>query len=120
MEIIKQMGRDDIEATSAGTNVYIQTGASYNSILTMGEHNVDISTHTSKPVTSGLIDWADRVYCMTRAQAGLLKKMYPQFEHKVKTLSEADVYDPFGGSLDDYKTCCAQITDSVKKILEEI
>jgi hypothetical protein len=37
MEIIKEMGRDDIEATSAGTNVYIQTGASYNSILTMGE-----------------------------------------------------------------------------------
>lgn len=120
MELAKQRLRDDIDAVSAGTNVYIQTGASYNSILTMGEYNVDISSHTSKPVTSGLLDWADRVYCMTRSQAGLLKRMYPQFENKIDTLSQADIYDPFGGSLEDYKTCCAQINDAVKKILEEI
>lgn len=120
VDILKKNNRDDVDVASAGTNVYIQTGASHNSILVMGENNIDISNHTSKPVTSGLLDWADRVYCMTRAHSEHLKKMYPQFEHKIKTLSNVDVYDPFGGTLEDYKVCSLQITDFVKKVLEEI
>lgn len=120
VDLLKQNKRDDVDVTSAGTNVYIQTGASHNSIRVMGEKNIDISNHTSKPVTSGLLDWADRVYCMTRAQSELLKKMHPQFEHKIKPLGKVDVYDPFGGTVEDYRACSLQITDFIKKILGEI
>lgn len=120
VDLLKQNKRDDVEVASAGTNVYIQTGASHNSVLVMGENNIDISNHTSKPITCGLLDWADKVYCMTKTHANMLKETYPQFEYKIKTLSQSDVYDPFGGTFEEYKACSLQITDFIKKILEEI
>lgn len=118
IELLKTKMRRDVEVASAGTSVYLPSGASYNSIMAMAERNIDLSSHTSRPITSGSLEWADAIYCMTKGQANLVKTMYPDYQHKVFTLSQNDISDPFGGSLEEYKLCANQIFEAVKAIVE--
>jgi protein-tyrosine-phosphatase len=55
---------------------------------------------------------------MTKEQANLIKTMYPIYRHKVLTLSQNDITDPFGYSLKEYKSCGEQIFEAVKAIVE--
>ena len=66
----------------------------------------DISPDYSKPVTPGLIEWADVVVTVKREHALDLRDEYPEAASKILHLA-SDVPDPLrlGATLTDYEKC---------------
>lgn len=117
IELLKEKGIKGVEVSSAGTSVSFSSGASYNSIMTMAKKNIDLTSHTSRMLTDGMLSAADAVYTMTRSQAAMVKRMFPGFSGKVRPLAERDITDPFGGDLDEYQTCADEIYAGLLNIL---
>ena len=111
--------RESIRITveSAGVSAYDGSSASKNAILAMEAEKVDLSAHKSQSAECDLLKNAALVLTMTRAHLKHVKAIHP--EANAFTLGEyagtlTDVSDPFGGNLEEYQTCAAQI----KKLLE--
>ena len=117
IELLKEKGIKGVDVSSAGISVFSPSGASYNSIMTMAKKNIDLSSHTSRALTDGMLDAADAVYTMTGAQKDYICRMFPQYAHKVHMLANHDVMDPFGGDLDEYQACADEINDGLLRLL---
>ncbi|MBR2743667.1 MAG: low molecular weight protein arginine phosphatase [Clostridia bacterium] len=117
IELLKEKGIKGVEVSSAGTAVSFQSGASYNSIMTMAKRNIDLSSHTSRMITDGMLASADAVYTMTRSQSEFLKRMFPEYSNKVRPLAPRDISDPFGGDLDEYQACADEIYAGLLNVL---
>jgi protein-tyrosine-phosphatase len=67
--------------------------------------------HVSQYITPELMEWADLVLTMTQGHQQQLVSLFPEKIESIHTLKqyvrpgsgEADVIDPFGGSLGDYQ-----------------
>ena len=93
------------------------SAANKNAILAMQAQKLDLASHKSQPATKELLESAALVLTMTRSHLSQVKAICPTAA--AFTLGEfsetlADVLDPFGGNLDEYLSCAAQI----KKLLE--
>ncbi|MBQ3378922.1 MAG: low molecular weight protein arginine phosphatase [Clostridia bacterium] len=117
IELLKEKGIKDVWVSSAGTAASFPSGASYNSIMTMAKKNIDLTSHTSRMLTDGMLEAADAVYTMTRSQSMQIKRMFPQFSHKVRPLAANDITDPFGGDLYEYQACADEIYEGLLNIL---
>jgi protein-tyrosine-phosphatase len=112
--------RENIKITvsSAGVSASRSSPASKNAIRAMELEKIDLSAHQSQPANAALLQNAALVLTMTRAHLSHVKTACPTAN--AYTLGEyagslMDIADPFGGSLDEYKTCATQI----KKLLDE-
>ena len=91
----------------------------------MAERGVDISQHRARTVTGGQVAEADLILVMSREHQNLLENTWPQYRWKVRRLSEMagkrrDVQDPYGGSVEEYRTCADIIADYIDQGLEQI
>src|SRR6266536_2873860 len=84
------------------------------------ELGVDGGRHRSQPVTRELVEAADAVYCMTRAQRDAVSAMAPQAAERTFCLDpRADVPDPFGQPLEKYRACAKRLQGLVRSRLTE-
>jgi len=111
--------REGIEITvsSAGVSAFGGSSASKNAILAMEFEKIDLNNHKSQAALREILENAALVLTMTRSHLSHVKAACPTA--KAFTLGEyagslMDVSDPFGGNLEEYRTCAAQI----KKLLE--
>ena len=93
------------------------SSASKNAVLAMEHEKIDLSGHLSRAAAVDLLENAALVLTMTRVHLSHVKVACPAA--KAFTLGEfagslMDIADPFGGNLEEYRTCAAQI----KKLLE--
>ena len=95
---------------SAGVSAIPGLPASREAIEVMAKRRVDLSYHRSKALEIEDVKRADLVITMTNAHKAVLVLSYPEFSHKVFTLSEmisdrdlSDVPDPFGQDLEMYE-----------------
>lgn len=108
--------RSDAEVESAGIFAIEGASASDGAIEAMKEKGITLH-HSSKPLTQELVDWATVIVTMTHGHKLAVLEMFPNVEHKVKTLSEYagkgifDIQDPFGGSVEIYKETARQIEE---------
>jgi protein-tyrosine phosphatase len=73
-----------------------------NAISVMKEVGVDISNEYSKPVTPGLLAWADVIVCVNNGHADYLIEDYPDISPKIHRL-ESDIRDPYGEPAAEYR-----------------
>lgn len=99
-----------IHVASAGVSAIPGLPASREAIEVMAKRGVDLSYHRSKALEIEDVKRADLVITMTNAHKAVLVLSYPEFSHKVFTLSEmisdrdlSDVPDPFGQDLEMYE-----------------
>lgn len=111
------------QTDSAGMSVFYPSGASGHAINAMREYGINISGHKSKQVSLSEIEWADLILTMTETHKSYLTLQYVDSQEKIFTLSEyageenCDVSDPFGGSLQEYKSCAKQLERLLEKII---
>lgn len=70
--------------------------------------------HISTPVSEELCERADCIVGLTETHAMRLIMTFPSYATKIRALTE-DIADPFGGYLERYKECLAQIDKVIKK-----
>ena len=112
---------------SAGVSAGNGYPASNNAIDAMSSENCDLTAHMSSQISREMLANASIVLTMTKAHLQVAKSIYPQAH--AFTLCEysgqkGDVSDPFGGDLQTYIKCAAQIKQlilsSMTKLREEL
>ena len=88
----------------------------------MSEYGISLDSHRSVSLANRLLRMADNVYCMTENLRRSLLAMAPEMEPKVRLLGgeSGDIEDPMGQPVQFYRKTAARISQSVKKILEEL
>ena len=128
-KLLDEKGRSDIEVSSAGTAAAVGSPASEGAYLVGMEKGLDLSAHTARQVTEALIDDADLVLGMSlphvqRAQMMRGRdKSYLLGAFAGEDRDHAEVEDPYGGDLDDYRNTYIQLesllTAAIGRIVRE-
>ena len=123
-EVFAQAG---LEATvlSAGISAWPNQPASHHAILVMEEGGLCLLEHQATGISDDLLDEASLVLAMTGNHRAVLLSDYPAAKDKVFTLAEyvgecMDIADPFGGSLEEYRACAAQIKELLVLVAEKL
>ena len=115
----------DVTVSSAGTHAADGFPASDNSVEVMDSIGIDISMHRSRRLTVELLKEADLVVVMTSSHRRHVGSMLPEALHKTRLLSEYareddEIHDPFGGTVEDYGFCFADMRKPLENLLEVI
>jgi len=87
----------------------------------MRNRDIDISGHSSTALTADSLSQADYIFAMTRSHLDAIVSIMKGHETPATLLVEGeDVFDPIGGSEDDYERCARVIEVGVRARLEEI
>lgn len=115
--IAAERGLDRVEIGSAGVGAWEGSPASEGAYLVALEHGLDLSAHRARTVTRELLQEADLVLAMSAGHAarvaalGAAEKVVRLGDYVGRPAGEADVPDPFGGGLDDYRATFARLAE---------
>ena len=117
---------NQLSVESAGVSAMPGESASSNSVAALKKVNIDLSQHTSQPVTQELIDRAFAIFGMTESHLQTLNfhnyKNLPEHVHLFREFMNADkstqIPDPFGQDFDAYKACLDSMLEAIPSILE--
>ena len=116
-QLLEQRGRTDVEVASAGTAAWDGAPASEGAYLVALEHDLDLSAHRARQLTSDLVDDADLVLAMSphhvdRATAlGGAGKSHLLGAYAGRSGADTQVDDPFGGDLEEYRTTFTRLQE---------
>lgn len=113
-------GETDYRAESAGLAAGFGDPAAGSAVRALaGLYDIDLAGHRSRAVSPALIEQAVWVLTMTAAQAGTLRRIFPDHAAKIRTLGEMagltpeQVSDPYGGDDDAYLATALQLKKMV-------
>jgi protein-tyrosine phosphatase len=107
--------------TSAGLAAHYGSGAAPEAAAVMKERGIDISDHTTQPLTHDLARQADRVFTMTHSQLEWVLDLAPEAAERVQMLAaEMDIEDPVGAGPEVYAACAERIETALRQRLAEI
>lgn len=112
--------RTGLCAQSAGLFAYDGLSASEHAVLAAKEYGADLTAHHARQLTEQMVQDAAYLVCMTAAHYDRLLEKFPWAEDKVFTLAAEDVSDPFGGTLETYRACVAQLHKCVTALIENL
>lgn len=112
----------DVLIESAGVFAEIGRSASENAVKALEKYNIDLSSHSSKPVTDELMEKSDLILTMTEGQKMLLGAMAGDKVHTLLEFSgsHGEIHDPYGGDLEEYEECAREIYDALTDLAEKI
>lgn len=117
--LLREKGLENILAFSAG--IFADgSAASANASSVMKERGIDISKHCSTQISLELVNGASLILAMTQSHKMMILSMFPQMQNKVFTLGEwsgayEDVQDPYGGTEEEYRSCCRQLEELIER-----
>ena len=109
--------RTGLHASSAGLFAHEGLPASEYAEQAAQELGADLSGHRARQLTPELARQARYLVCMTAAHYDRLVQAMPWAQEKVFTRAPHDVADPFGGTLETYRACAAQLADDVRTLI---
>jgi len=123
---VERSGLKDVTVSSAGTSAATGEPASEGGYLVGLEKGLDLSSHSARPLTKELVAEADLILGMSehhvnRAKAlGAGDKAFLLGEYAGKPRHEAEVPDPFGGDLEDYRVTFRQLEEMMSAVVDRI
>ncbi|HHW37746.1 MAG TPA: low molecular weight protein arginine phosphatase [Bacillales bacterium] len=123
--IFKHKTKNRFEVRSAGIFAHDGSSASAHSIAILKNQSIPID-HKSKQLTTELVAWSDLILTMGNSHKQLIRQRYPKASEKVYSLKEyalnrqADIADPFGGTLNDYEKTFKEIDEAILKLIEKL
>lgn len=82
------------------------------------ENGLALENHHSQKTTAALLEWADRVLCVTADHRRVLVGQFPHFASKVAVLPE-QISDPYGESLQRYQEASDQIRRALQTWVDQ-
>lgn len=122
-EAILKAQKPEDEVISRGTSVIGIHRAAPNAKEALLEMGIDLSEHVSIQLEAEDIWENDITVTMTSAQRDFLRDLIPMEKKKIVSLGELagtneDVSDPYGGDLNVYRDCAAQIKQMIETCVE--
>jgi protein-tyrosine-phosphatase len=100
---------------SAGVSAMSSSRASGEAVEVMKDLGLDLTQHESQPVTDRLVRFADAILTMSDNHRQAVLNQWPDAAPRIHLLGQdrGDVGDPFGGTLDQYRSCAEEIAGYV-------
>ncbi len=111
-----------IDVFSAGISSAGTDPAAPEAVQIMQECKLDLSQHLSQRVVPRMLEESTLVLTMTDRHRQLLAESRPDLADRFRLLdrSGADIADPIGGTLEDYRYCAQQIGDNLRLWIDEL
>jgi protein-tyrosine phosphatase len=122
-QLRKKLGSEDaVRVLSAGVAAGLGSGASPQAIEVMGDRELDLTGHSSRPLDDSVINVADLVLTMTRGHQAAILAAWPDMHERVHTLRRdgGDISDPVGMPVEVYESCAEQIERELAAWLEAL
>lgn len=125
-DAVSKRGLKNVAVSSAGTSAATGEPASEGGYLVGLEKGLDLSNHCARPLTKELVAESDLILCMSehhvmRAKSlGAGDKAFLLGEYAGLPRDEAEVPDPFGGDLEDYRVTFRQLEGMMAGVVERI
>lgn len=125
-KMLAERGLSGIEVGSAGTATYQGTPASEGAYLIGLEHGLDLSGHQAQQLTPELVADADIVFGMSPhhvervTMLGGDAKAHLLGAYAGRTGDEAQVEDPYGGDLEEYRRTHEQLAALLADALDRL
>ncbi len=126
IERLRKGGGPDISVSSAG--IFANPGNLPDplAVQVAREAGVDISWHRARVVNNHNLSWADIVLVMESDQWGFISMEFPRHSAKVVFLGHfkrsqgggGEIADPYGSSLEDYRTCFEEIREAIDGLIQ--
>jgi len=119
-------GAREVVVSSAGTAPWDGAPASEGSYLVSLEHGLDLSEHRARQLTTDLVADADLVLGMSPhhvervEQLGGAGKAHLLGAYAGETGQDAEVDDPFGGDLEDYRATYGRLVTLIEAALPRL
>jgi tRNA threonylcarbamoyl adenosine modification protein (Sua5/YciO/YrdC/YwlC family) len=119
---LDQLDRNQIQVLSGGISAMPGAPAAAAAMQVMQERGLDISEHTSQPITGRMAQAADLILCMTEQHRQALVNHWPSLENRTFTLRAdgGNISDPIGAPLEVYRQCADQIETELSYWMEKI
>lgn len=113
-----------IEVLSAGTWAQEGHPAAENSVVVCRENGIDASGHVATNLTTGIVNEADLILCMSERHKKDLLSVFPHSAEKIYMLTEypdralkssRSIPDPFGRKIAFYRDVFAQIRAEIDR-----
>lgn len=123
-KLLKNQGRSDIQVDSAGMMALEGMGASEQTRQVLAAEGMDVTGHSTKRVTKGLIDGSDIILVMEKIHEERILQLAPEAKNRLFLLKEfarindshLNIADPIGGSFKFYQEAFTTIKDAVERI----
>lgn len=114
---IEQLPQHGIHICSAGIAASIGSPAADQAIDVLGKQNLDLTCHTSQPLSYALANSADLILTLSNSHQQAIVNEWPEFADKTSPLAYdgSNVSDPIGGSHEIYQQCADQIDTHLDK-----
>ena len=124
--LLRSMDIPGVEVKSAGIFADTGSNASAHAQKVLDEYNIP-HHHQSSSLTADLIQWSTYILTMTAGHKQAVIDRFPTAGIKTFTLKEfakldgpGDIADPFGGSVDMYRTAFLQIKEAIESVARKI
>ncbi|MEZ6052850.1 MAG: hypothetical protein R3C02_15940 [Planctomycetaceae bacterium] len=116
------LGEHGFTVSSAGLAAGVGAPASPESVEICRNDGVDLTHHSSQPLTEELLLAADKVFTMTFGHRETILSQYPELEDRIELLSRngQDVSDPIGWGMAAYQQCHREIFESLQALVDEL
>lgn len=122
---LAQRGWRHVSVRSAGVGAAPGAPASPGAVAAARRHALDLSDHSSQPITADLLFWADLVLVMSPMQRQVVEDLGAGEKAELITefageLAVDEVPDPFGGGDEEYERTYDRLTELVRLVMDRI
>ena len=114
-----------VKVESAGVAARVGERVSENSVLALRKVGIDISQHTSRPLTQDMLDRAAVIICMTESHRAMIQlqadpppKHIHLFREFMPDGADKEIPDPFGGPLNVYEISRDEMVEAIPSLVE--
>jgi len=124
--LLDARGLKDVDVASAGTAAWDGAPASEGAYLIALEHGLDLSAHRARQVTTDHVAEADLVLGMSphhverAVSLGGRDRAFMLGEYAGRPAATAQVEDPFGGDLEEYRRTYEQLEQLLAAAVERL
>ena len=117
---------EGVTVASAGTGAWLGAPASEGSYLVALEDGVDLSAHRAQPLTPELAASSEVILTMSRSHRQRLSDLgygdrtFLLGEYAGRSGTAAEVDDPYGGSLSDYRDTYTQLKTLLGAVVQRL
>ena len=117
-----QLEKRGVTVMSAGIAAMSGGSAAGQAIDVMNQQGIDITQHTSQPLTDRLVQFADYIFTMTGGHRNAIVNAWPETASRTHLVrrDNSDVSDPIGQSVGVYQSTADQIESNFKDWVSEI
>lgn len=114
-----------IKVFSAGVAARLGEQVSENSVLALKKVGIDLSKHTSQPLTQKLVDEALAIFCMTESHRAMIQLSFDPppknlflFREFMPKPADPEIADPYGGPLKLYEASRDEMVEAIPSIID--